>query len=469
MPTIIVKKAKMKQNQVAPFPTVLILILISFLIGCAASVETLEPAQSSLATIPPPKSLGEPTLAPQALQVPGLAYPTATPQAENIIDINFENGKLAYRNGMFEEAVSFFSAVITRDSSLAPPYVYRGAALRYLGRYDEALSDLNTALTIIPDYAFAYGHRSAILFSMGNTEEALRDSEEALRLDPTLAMVHHNLGVYYGNSGYYFKELEHLTTALTIDPTRAATWRQRGLVFAYVGMYQECVDDLTQAIDLGARWASNYADRGFCETELGNYQQGISDITVAEEIDYGRAVAYLYVRGKAYFFLGEYNSALTDVNQNIQAVPTNPLLFSNRGLIYIEKGEYTKAYDNFDRALSFEIDPNVSYTHSVSEFLAISHYGKGRALYELGRYSEALDEFTISLTYDFNLETRPRFTNQRILRLRHYYRALTHLMLNEQELALSDFDDFLESESGFYPELVEGTMIELERLDALEP
>ena len=138
----------------------------------------------SIATIPTPKSVGEPTLSPEKLQVLPHAQPTATPLAENTADPNFASGKAAYQRGEFEEAIRLLSAAIDADSSLAPPYLYRGAALRYLGRYDEALTDLNMALSIISDYALAYAHRSTVLFSTGNVEEALMDSEEALKSIP---------------------------------------------------------------------------------------------------------------------------------------------------------------------------------------------------------------------------------------------------------------------------------------------
>ncbi len=381
------------------------------------------------------------------------SQPTATPPAEEIDDPAFEQGKTAYRNGDFQEAYRLLSSVIEQDSQLAPPYVYRGAALDYLGRYEEALADLNMTLSILPDYALAHAHRGVVLVHMGDEAGAVQDTERALELDPTLAMAHHNLGAHYMGHGNFVKALEHFTAALSLDPLRRPTWQARGETFAHIGRFEECLDDFNRAINGGAAWASIYSGRGFCKVELGQYESGIEDLSLAYEIDFSRTAMSLYTRGKAYYFLGEFDLALADLDRNIEIYPTHSTLYTYRGLIYLAMGDYEKALSDFDQATFSEIDPNGAYSYSIPEAIALTHYGRGRALFEMGKYNEAVQELTQSLAYDPKVETQPRRTNQQLLLLGPYYRALSYQALGEDDLAISDYDMFLQLEAGQYPDL----------------
>jgi tetratricopeptide (TPR) repeat protein len=61
-------------------------------------------------------------------------------------------------------------------------------------------------------------------------------------------------------------------------------------------------------------------------------------------------------RGFAYANLGEYQKAIEDYDQAITLNPNNAISFGNRGLAYTNLGEYQKAINNYDQAIALDPD-----------------------------------------------------------------------------------------------------------------
>ncbi|HBE32507.1 MAG TPA: peptidase C14, partial [Cyanobacteria bacterium UBA11368] len=60
---------------------------------------------------------------------------------------------------------------------------------------------------------------------------------------------------------------------------------------------------------------------------------------------------YFY-RGNAYYFKGEYDLAIEDLNEALKLNPNSAKAFYNRGVAYGNKGEYDRAIADFTAAIN---------------------------------------------------------------------------------------------------------------------
>jgi Flp pilus assembly protein TadD len=66
-----------------------------------------------------------------------------------------KKGKTLLREGIFEEALSYFEQALLLEQNNAEIWNQKGVALRSLGRYDEALECFNKALGLDPADKYA--------------------------------------------------------------------------------------------------------------------------------------------------------------------------------------------------------------------------------------------------------------------------------------------------------------------------
>lgn len=132
------------------------------------------------------------------------------------------------------------------------------------------------------------------------------------------------------------KQIEEYTIAIALTPNDASLYSKRGEAYMNKFEYQQAVKDLTQAISLAPT-------NGF----------------------------YYHQRHMAYYFLHKYELALHDISKAIELKKSSPALdiykqlFSDRGLIYIDMGQYDKAFEDYKKAT--KIDPKhwLSYPSSL--------------------------------------------------------------------------------------------------------
>jgi tetratricopeptide (TPR) repeat protein len=150
------------------------------------------------------------------------------------------------------------------------------------------------------------------------------------------------------------------------------------------------------------------------------HHDGVYDLAIAE---YSAAIEeapdegkYYYGRGASHHINGEGDAALEDFGKAMERGCLYP--YNERGCLYIERKEYQKAVDDFDRALEFcpaEWHPKIyanrglayfelyNYDKAIADYKAAGDldggfsdwylYKIGRAYYLKGEYAEALEYF----------------------------------------------------------------------------
>ncbi len=80
-----------------------------------------------------------------------------------------------------------------------------------------------------------------------------------------------------------------------------------------------------------------------------------------------------YNRGLAYIDLGEYRRAIEDYDEALRLDPGNASAYNNRGYAYRELGEYRRAIKDLDQAL--RLDPGYALARD-NRRIALRHLGE---------------------------------------------------------------------------------------------
>lgn len=86
-------------------------------------------------------------------------------------------------------------------------------------------------------------------------------------------------------------------------------------------------------------------------------------------------------RAEARYFKKEYQLAIADYLIAIEIDPTDPLLFYNLGIIYLEATQYDKAVES--TSISIELDSS----------FAKSYLARGKSMFELKKYQNSVADF----------------------------------------------------------------------------
>ncbi|MDJ0508816.1 MAG: tetratricopeptide repeat protein [Crocosphaera sp.] len=151
------------------------------------------------------------------------------------------------------------------------------------------------------------------------------------------------------------------------------------------------------------------------EAKQGNYQQAISllDQLIARcpdsAIDYNN-------RGLMYLKIGNYKRAMSDFNRAIAVNPRLDRAYNNRGNCYAKQGNLSKALENYEQAL--DINP---YNQKVW----INH---GITLRELGNYELAIETLEIAKVIGKQYQGRI-----------YAERGYTHYLRGDWNYAIADY------------------------------
>jgi len=154
------------------------------------------------------------------------------------------------------------------------------------------------------------------------------------------------------------------------------------------GLYKDAVPLFTKALD-----ALNHRDSkinaafisellGACYYALGQYDQALTFINRSMDIKLNPTYEEYNSRGLMYAAKGNYEKAFIDYNKAIQLKPNAFSAYYNRGTTYAIKGEYDKAFPDYAKAIKLKPDSAETYNNRGIAYSARGDYN--RAILDFG-------------------------------------------------------------------------------------
>jgi tetratricopeptide (TPR) repeat protein len=207
--------------------------------------------------------------------------------------------------------------------------------------------------------------------------------------------------------------VQFYTKSLEIEGPSVCTYFYRGLVKFELNDFTGAEEDFKNAIKTESNYntsAQNKSDSlttgncrqrsyfycGSANYSLQNYQAAISDfsqfiIMDTENQEYYKIRSNAFnLRSASYYFLKQFDLALSDISRYISLKPSDPNGYNNRGLIYLIQSRYDDAIAEFNKTIGI----NPEYASAFADI--------GYAYMQQGKMDLAIDNFTHCLKIDTN-------------------------------------------------------------------
>ena len=350
-----------------------------------------------------------------AINLIGLIYENqgqitlAIKEYEKGIALENTNPKAAafcYRNraDIFETQEKYINAIddYTKAIELNPNatnYKNRGDIYRkYLREFNLAILDYTKSIEFDPNNKWTYYHRGNLYTDQLNDDaSALNDFRRALTVDPEFINVINAIGLLYEKKGELELALQEYEKGIeleTTNPKSAATcYANRADLLAVQGKYETALADYSKAIELDPKNPNRYIDRySFHYKYSKDYMAALNDISAAIELEPNNTT-YLYDRGRIFqLHLNNMRSALSDYKKLLEIDPKYIGAINNIGVIYVSRGEYELAIEQYEKGIVFE--------STNPEWAALCYVNRADLRAIQGNNSDALADYTKAIELD---------------------------------------------------------------------
>ena len=226
------------------------------------------------------------------------------------------------------------------------------------------------------------------------------------------ALDHYNRGLAWTREGDHGRAIPDYERAGELDPTDVDAFLNLGNCWYAKEDYDRAIEFYDVCVELNPKY-------------FRAYSAAKADFTLAIELCPGVAVLYSN-RGQLWIDLGEYEKGVADFSKALEIDPTNWRFYYGRGISFDAVDDYAKAIADYDEAIDYGCE------------IARVYLYRGNAYFETGDYDRAIANYGQGIR---------RTPNDVALFLR---RGHAYLGVDKPEVAILDYERAvaLEPESG---------------------
>jgi tetratricopeptide (TPR) repeat protein len=200
------------------------------------------------------------------------------------------------------------------------------------------------------------------------------------------------------------QNMELIEIAIKLDPTNATAWRELSVPYLKRGIPHEWKPLFDKAVEIDPVAWQGW--RGYLKLFFyRDYESAIDDFNATDTLtpgftDYPQSMSVDYLRGLAYFQLGDSQKALDYYTTYINEVTVKSgedwvdiYAFIHRAIVFIKLNEYEKAITDLEKCLKYYSSSSDAYYHLAAinlrlgrKQIAKEQITKAKDLFEKGYY-----------------------------------------------------------------------------------
>lgn len=243
-------------------------------------------------------------------------------------------------------------AVLAQSDSCDPQTDYTDIGIMAYeeGAWLEALSYFNCAIFLNDLHLDAYNYRGATYIQLLDEESAIADFLYVLSFATEESWYPNWANTYLGIAYFYLNEdelaLEALNNALGLDPENILARRYRGLVYQYQGDDAAAIADFSQVITQDPSDSLAYTLRALSYQYQGDDVAALQDSQTAAALNPENALA-LRTQALSFLYQEKDDAVFEVINKAIDLNPNDPSLYFVRGQAYLATGQDGYAITDF--------------------------------------------------------------------------------------------------------------------------
>lgn len=263
--------------------------------------------------------------------------------------------------------------------------------------------------------------RARKFYDLEDYENCIVMCNQALAFDIDFAPAYHKRGLAKHDLENYTGAIEDYTQAIALDYKKAQFVFDRGRAYSVLKEKAKARDDFSRALNLDSYnilYMTHFIPHAI---EQGNLSAALHFADKAI-FYYPDAMTYL-VRGVVYIERGEYQNAINDFDQAIQLGPRHKSFYEQRANAHYLNRELDKAREDYNKAI--QLDPENTDLYSV----------RGVVYFELNQIENAVTNYTKIISLN---DTLPNAYSNR---------GEGYFILQDYPKALADFEKAIELEA----------------------
>jgi spermidine synthase len=266
-------------------------------------------------------------------------------------------GEMSSKRGALDEAIGYYSELLALEPENVEAHNNIANVLARQKRYDEATVHHFRAIELAPESARALNNLACTLSEQGRSGQALGYFAKALALDPNFADAHYNMGKALASQGKAGDAVVHLTEAVRIKPDYSDANVLLGDLLLAQGEAERAVARYAAALRTHPEDPIGHAGLGSALAAQGKTAEAIDNLSRAVRLDpdYVKALnslAWILATGSD----SRYRDGARAVELARRACELtgykHPLLMDTLAAAYAEAGEFDRARETAQRAIS---------------------------------------------------------------------------------------------------------------------
>lgn len=240
----------------------------------------------------------------------------------------------------------------------------------------EALSKQMSGLTLLTV--------GIMRFWAGDYDGAIAAYDKALNYpQPAAGSGFENIYVYrgsaYAEKGKHHEAIADFTKAVTLQKDSCYGYLLRADAYSALNEFDIAISDYAKALQCNPTLAGGHNNLGWAYINKHRYQEASSEYTAAINIGGDLVSTFLNNRGTAEHFLGQFDAALSDLNEAIRLSPDSAMALTTRTVIFLDKGQDADALKDSNRAIELG-----------GELLPVNHNNRGLIYKRMKKFDLAL-------------------------------------------------------------------------------
>lgn len=232
-------------------------------------------------------------------------------------DVLFDMGKYTQSSICYKAALEYDQEDVNLLNRI-------GDNLSRLGQFGDAIKHYKKAIKLEPNNEYLYNNIAIAYLNKHDLEKALKMNTQALKINPKNTTILYWRGLIYEMLNNFEKALEYFDYTIEIDDTDPDVWNERATVLNMLGKSEEALVSYDKSLELcldddkdSNTWASK------ANTLLG---------------------------------LQRYAEAIECYDNALKINSENPIVLNNKGVAYMELGDFKSAIECFTKVLAMYPD-----------------------------------------------------------------------------------------------------------------
>lgn len=322
---------------------------------------------------------------------------------EGLGDIYFRLGWLYSKKPEFnwEKSLENYNQAVSQEPESVPSLVNRGLMKDLLGQHEDAERDYDRALAIDPENATAYASRAVVRATLGNIEGAMNDYEKALELNPQYATAYYNRA----NNKLSMKDstgaLDDFTAAIKFDRDFLLAYENRADIYESQGSLDAALQDYLETIRIDPSYYFAYFRLGQIHMAQGKLEDALND--------FAKAASLIPVDPKeAVYRTGQGGSVVMQIDE-LSLERTRCTLLVVTGDIYAELKQLENAINQYSKAINLYESKKKEHScvmlngnedmESIEDTISFIYYQRGSIYDQIGDLTKALNDYNAAIRY----------------------------------------------------------------------